>query len=62
MKLLIFLTKHDPSRIVEVDKLMEKYAGNDTQMFADLRVQYKLEEPPGSNSSTLKSGDLLLLF
>ena len=49
MKLLIFLTKHDPSRIVEVDKLLEKYKGNEAQMFTDLRVQYKLEEPSAAS-------------
>lgn len=43
-RLIGFLTKHDPSRLVEMDELLAKYKGKEINLLKDLCEKYKVEE------------------
>lgn len=43
-RLIAFLTKHDPSRLAEMEGLMGKYKGREAELLKDLCAQYKVEE------------------
>ncbi len=40
--LIAFLTKHDPSRLVEIEKLMEQYKNREKELFDELRLRYRV--------------------
>jgi hypothetical protein len=41
--LLSFYQQHNPQKVSEVDKLLEKYKGNEEQMFRNLAKKYSLD-------------------
>jgi hypothetical protein len=42
-RLVIFLSTHDPSRLVEVESLVSVFAGRETQLLQDLCEKYKVD-------------------
>jgi hypothetical protein len=44
--LIAFLTKHDPGRLVEIEKLMDQYKGREKELFNDLRSKYNVAADP----------------
>jgi hypothetical protein len=60
--LVQFYTKHNPARVNEVDKTLEKYKGREVEMFAKLAKKYNVPSPldaaatipaPGPSSTAL---------
>eukprot|EP01038_Epipyxis_sp_PR26KG_P009321 gene9321-12558_t len=45
-RLIAFLGKHDPARLVELESLLQKYKGKEQDLLKDLCNQYKVEEDP----------------
>ncbi|RYH20698.1 hypothetical protein EON65_22680 [archaeon] len=45
-RLIAFLSKHDPARLVDISSLIEKYKGKEQELLNDLCKQYKVQEDP----------------
>lgn len=45
-RLIAFLSKHDPARLVDIASLIEKYKGKEQELLNDLCKQYKVQEDP----------------
>ena len=45
-RLVVFFTTHDPSRLVEVDKLTAEYSGREAQLLKELCEKYKVDGGP----------------
>lgn len=56
--LIAFFTKHDPTRLTELDSLLDKYKGNERQMLIDLCGQYETDENAELAAFTAKLKEL----
>lgn len=57
-RLVVFFSTHDPSRLVEVDALMEQYAGREHELLKDLCVKYKVDGGPELQAFQAKLAEL----
>jgi hypothetical protein len=57
-RLVVFFSTHDPSRLVEVDSLLNVFAGRETQLLKDLCEKYKVDGGPEVQAFEKQINDL----